>query len=110
AVCTYNLSFTSVLAGYAGCVHDARVFRLSRVQEYIDNPAVFKQISISVYHQQECRLSELLGYGKAVGKHDYLETERILRISTRQQLTNNAKAEGDAKRIRIMRRLPMRAI
>lgn len=33
AVSTYNLLFTSVFARNTGCVHDARVFQLSPVQE-----------------------------------------------------------------------------
>ncbi|KAK0071982.1 hypothetical protein PV325_012062, partial [Microctonus aethiopoides] len=68
-------SHFSVLAGYAGCVHDARVFRLSLVQEYINNPAVYfpndshiiGDAAYGIHSNQECRLSELLGYGKAVG-------------------------------------------
>lgn len=38
AVCTRNLLFPSIFAGYTGSVHDARVFRLSPVQQYIGCP------------------------------------------------------------------------
>ncbi|XP_032690075.1 putative nuclease HARBI1 [Odontomachus brunneus] len=41
AVCTQNLLFTSVLAGNVGSVHDARVFWLSNVSRYIDNPQTY---------------------------------------------------------------------
>lgn len=41
AVCTQKLLFTSVLAGNAGSVHDARVFRLSAVKNFIDNPQIY---------------------------------------------------------------------
>lgn len=41
AVCTQKLLFTSVLAGYAGSVHDARVLRLSPVQNFIDNYNIY---------------------------------------------------------------------
>lgn len=35
------LLFTSVLAGNVGSVHDARVFRLSPVSQYIKNPQIY---------------------------------------------------------------------
>lgn len=41
AVCTHHMLFTSVFAGYAGSVHDARVFRLSPVQNFIQNPDLY---------------------------------------------------------------------
>lgn len=41
AVCTHNLLFTSVFAGNVGCVHDARVFRLSPVYQYIQAPEIY---------------------------------------------------------------------
>ncbi|XP_034234245.1 uncharacterized protein LOC117641206 [Thrips palmi] len=41
AVCTHDLQFTSVYAGHAGSVHDARVFRLSPVAQYVTNPDVY---------------------------------------------------------------------
>lgn len=41
AVCTHELIFTSVYAGHAGSVHDARVFRLSPVAQYLANPDVY---------------------------------------------------------------------
>ncbi|XP_067217072.1 putative nuclease HARBI1 [Linepithema humile] len=41
AVCTSKLLFTSVLAGNVGSVHDARVFRLSPVRQYITNPQIY---------------------------------------------------------------------
>lgn len=41
AVCTHDLLFTSVYAGHAGSVHDARVFRLSPVAQYVGNPNVY---------------------------------------------------------------------
>lgn len=37
AVCTRDLLFTSVYAGHVGSVHDARVFRLSPVQNFIED-------------------------------------------------------------------------
>ncbi|KYN28349.1 Putative nuclease HARBI1 [Trachymyrmex cornetzi] len=40
-VCTHKLLFTSVLAGNVGSVHDARVFRLSSVRQYIENPQIY---------------------------------------------------------------------
>lgn len=33
--------FTSVYAGHVGSVHDARVFRLSPVNQYIENPQIY---------------------------------------------------------------------
>lgn len=33
--------FTSVFVGNAGSVHDARVFRISPVAQYIENPETF---------------------------------------------------------------------
>ncbi|KAL0841706.1 hypothetical protein ABMA28_013978 [Loxostege sticticalis] len=41
AVCTHDMLFTSVFAGYAGSVHDARVFRLSPVQNFIQDPDTY---------------------------------------------------------------------
>lgn len=38
AVCTQNLLFTSMFAGNAGSVHDARIFRISPVARYFENP------------------------------------------------------------------------
>ncbi|KAL0849987.1 hypothetical protein ABMA28_011902 [Loxostege sticticalis] len=38
AVCTRDLLFTSVYAGHVGSVHDARVFRLSPVQNFVEDP------------------------------------------------------------------------
>lgn len=41
AVCTQQLLFTSVFVGNAGSVHDARVFRISPVARYIENPEIY---------------------------------------------------------------------
>ncbi|XP_036142068.1 putative nuclease HARBI1 [Monomorium pharaonis] len=41
AVCTQNLLFTSVFAGNVGSVHDARVFRLSPVSQYVQDPEIY---------------------------------------------------------------------
>lgn len=41
AVCTQKLLFTSILAGNAGSVHDARAFRISQVKNFIDNPETY---------------------------------------------------------------------
>ncbi|XP_018394881.1 PREDICTED: uncharacterized protein LOC108773542 [Cyphomyrmex costatus] len=40
-ICIQKLLFTSVLAGNVGSVYDARVFRLSSVREYIENPLIY---------------------------------------------------------------------
>jgi len=40
-VCTQNLLFTSVFVGNAGSVHDARVFRISPVARYFENPEFY---------------------------------------------------------------------
>nr|CAI5842213.1 unnamed protein product [Callosobruchus analis] len=37
SVCTSNLLFTSVYAGHAGSIHDARVFSLSRIPQLMQN-------------------------------------------------------------------------
>lgn len=41
AVCDHTRYFTHIYVGNVGSVHDARVFRLSSLQEYINNPAKF---------------------------------------------------------------------
>ncbi|XP_039313423.1 protein ALP1-like [Solenopsis invicta] len=38
AVCTQNLLFTIMFPGNAGSVHDARIFRISPVARYFENP------------------------------------------------------------------------
>ncbi|KAL0879649.1 hypothetical protein ABMA27_003364 [Loxostege sticticalis] len=44
AVCTHYIVLTSVFGGYAGSVHDARVFRLSPVQNFIQNPDQYFEV------------------------------------------------------------------
>lgn len=41
AVCIHNLLFTSIFVGNAGSVHDARVFRVSPVAQYFENPEIY---------------------------------------------------------------------
>lgn len=41
AVCDHNRQFTHIYVGNVGSVHDARVFRLSHIQNYINNPNKF---------------------------------------------------------------------
>ncbi|XP_011701250.1 PREDICTED: putative nuclease HARBI1, partial [Wasmannia auropunctata] len=41
AVCHHTMQFTHIYVGNVGSVHDARVFRLSAVQDYINDPTKF---------------------------------------------------------------------
>ncbi|TGZ48729.1 putative nuclease HARBI1 [Temnothorax longispinosus] len=41
AVCDHRMRFTHIYVGNVGSVHDSRVFRLSALQQYINNPTKF---------------------------------------------------------------------
>lgn len=41
AVCDHTMPFTHIYVGNIGSVHDARIFRLSALQDYINDPNKF---------------------------------------------------------------------